>query len=234
LMREEEPGLRDFLGALERASLGGTVAWALDRFDLGCSRALDTEALSDYLLALRALLDATGPAGQASLSLRLAALCAEEGEQQAARRRFELALALERWLMGGRAGAELQDWIGSEPPTVLVTETESHLRALLRDVVCGYLDPDLKRVADELLLDTGEPFEIEARDLRRQETEAPTDEFDALPDPPVRSRRITAGYRASEAVVEEQEPEAVGAPLEGVTPSVDWGDEDPDSYSAPV
>ena len=45
---------------------------------------------------------------------------------------------------------------------------EGHLRALLRDVLCGYLDSDLKGVADDILLETNpEPFvEIEARDLR--------------------------------------------------------------------
>ena len=45
---------------------------------------------------------------------------------------------------------------------------EGHLRAMLRDVLCGYLDSDLKGVADDILLETNpEPFvEIEARDLR--------------------------------------------------------------------
>ena len=33
----------------------------------------------------------------------------------------------------------------------LVDELSEHLRALLRDVVCGHLDADLRLVADELL-----------------------------------------------------------------------------------
>jgi hypothetical protein len=104
-------------------------------------------------------------------------------------------------------------------------------------VVCGYLDPDLKRVADELLLESREPVEIEARDLREERSEAPTDEFQA-PEAP-RPRRITAGYRASRPVAEPAEPAAAEpdepqAGLQGVTPSVDWVDEDPESYSAPV
>jgi hypothetical protein len=33
----------------------------------------------------------------------------------------------------------------------LVDELAEHLRALLRDVICGHLDPDLRSVADELL-----------------------------------------------------------------------------------
>ena len=59
-------------------------------------------------------------------------------------------------------------------------EAEDHLRALLRDVLCGYLDADLKGVADDILLESdSEPFmdsdtqdsevqEIEARDLRKE------------------------------------------------------------------
>ncbi len=53
---------------------------------------------------------------------------------------------------------------------------EGHLRALLRDVLCGYLDSDLKGVADDILLETSsEPFapaeeqrfgEVEAHDMR--------------------------------------------------------------------
>jgi hypothetical protein len=32
-----------------------------------------------------------------------------------------------------------------------------HLRALLRDVICGHLSPDLVGLADELLLEADEP-----------------------------------------------------------------------------
>ena len=34
---------------------------------------------------------------------------------------------------------------------MLVEELSEHLRALLRDVLCGHLDTDLRAVADELL-----------------------------------------------------------------------------------
>jgi hypothetical protein len=50
------------------------------------------------------------------------------------------------------------------------------------------------------------------------------------PEPPRRSRRITAGYRAAPSAEADAEEPA----LEGVTPSVDWLDDDPESYSAPV
>ena len=68
---------------------------------MGCARAHDTEALSDYLLALRALLDGTDEAGRASLTLRLAALCAEEARARGVQRRLELAFALEHFVMAG-------------------------------------------------------------------------------------------------------------------------------------
>jgi hypothetical protein len=45
---------------------------------------------------------------------------------------------------------------------VLVADTSHHLRALLRDVLCGHLDPDLVAVADGILDDAvaGEPHEV--------------------------------------------------------------------------
>ena len=68
---------------------------------------------SDYLLGLRALLDAASDAGQASLSLRLAALCAEESERRIVQRRVEEALALERFVMAGGRGEDYVDSVGS-------------------------------------------------------------------------------------------------------------------------
>ena len=75
----DEQAFREFFTAIAGVRPPAAVAWALGRFEMGCARASDAEALSDYLLALRALLDATSDAGRASLGLRLAALCAEEG-----------------------------------------------------------------------------------------------------------------------------------------------------------
>ena len=44
----------------------------------------------------------------------------------------------------------------------LVADTSHHLRALLRDVLCGHLDPDLVAVADGILEDavTGDRDEV--------------------------------------------------------------------------
>ena len=160
LVPGEEPELRDFLHVVGRAAPAGSVAWALGRFQMGCERERDTEALSDYLLALRALLGAGGEAGEtgeASLSMRLAALCAEEDERRIVQRRVELALALERFVMAGGRGSDYMERVGSESTRMLVSELERHLRALLRDVLCGYLEPDLGGLADDILLKGAEP-----------------------------------------------------------------------------
>ena len=53
-----------------------------------------------------------------------------------------------RLVMGGATGVRLDD----ESPAELVDQAEDHLRALLRDVLCGYLVADLKGVADDILL----------------------------------------------------------------------------------
>ncbi len=235
LAADEEDDLRDFLKALGDTPAGGPVGWALGRFEMGCERPHEAEALSDYLLGLRALLDATSEAGEASLALRVAALCAEEGQRRAVQRRIEAALSLERFLMGGRGS--LQERIGSESPRDLVREMETHLRALLRDVLCGYLEPDLKSVADDILLETApEPFaldeerdsevRVEARDLRRPEPEPEPDPQPELDlDPEVETTEFEA--------IAEAEPVAVHH-LDGVTESADWACDDPEDYSAPV
>lgn len=161
LTEDDAEALPGFLQAVERSPRRVQVAWAIRRFDMGCSRPVEAEALSDHLLALRALLDVDGD----SLPLRLAALCAEEGERRGLQRRLDRALELERALMGGGPDPGLR---AGESPRALAAELEAHVRALLRDVLCGYLDADLGAVADDILLEVPEPStgEIEARDLR--------------------------------------------------------------------
>src|SRR5205085_12333167 len=103
------------------------------------------EALTDYLLALRALLEPEGPAS-GRLGQRLAAMCAEPEERLQLIERTAHAISLERAVIAGLAPAE---------PGVdaLVDELAEHLRALLRDALCGHLDSDLLAVADYLLAD---------------------------------------------------------------------------------
>ena len=119
-----------------------------------------------------------------------------------------------------------------DSPTELVAEVEGHLRAMLRDVLCGYLDSDLKGVADDILLETNpEPFmEIEARDLR---VRAATPEPPPEPPPPPEPEPEPVANDSNEDTA-EMEGVAVQPEREGVTQSADWGFDDPEDYSAPV
>ena len=71
-----EDELRAFCNlTARRTPRSGEVAWALRRFELGCERSNAFEALTDHLLALRALLEPEGPQS-GRLAGRVAALCA--------------------------------------------------------------------------------------------------------------------------------------------------------------
>lgn len=140
----QEDELRAFCNLIARRTpKGGELAWALARYDMGCERLTPFEALTDYLLALRAMLEPEGP-GSGRLAGRLAAICARPADRPALAERVAYAISLERAVIAGLAPAE---------PGVdaLVDELAEHLRALLRDVLCGHLDADLRSVADELL-----------------------------------------------------------------------------------
>jgi hypothetical protein len=139
-----EDELRAFCNLVaRRMPTGGELAWALSRFEMGAERLAPFEALSDYLLALRALLEPEGPAS-GRLAARLAAICARLEDRAALTERTAHAISLERAVIAGLAPAE---------PGVdaLVDELAGHLRAMLRDVLCGHLDSDLVGVADGLL-----------------------------------------------------------------------------------
>jgi hypothetical protein len=143
---EEEDELRAFCSLVARRTpRSGELAWALSRYAMACERGAPTEALSDVLLALRALLE---PEGVASSRLpgRLAALCAVPEERPALAERAAQAVSLERALIAGTA---------PHSPVVdaLIVELTGHLRALLRDVLCGHLDGDLRALADRLLVE---------------------------------------------------------------------------------
>jgi hypothetical protein len=150
------------------------LAWALARFEMGCERASELEALSDYLLSLRALLEPEGPAS-GRLAGRLAALCATPAERAGLTRRVHQALALERAVITGAA-------LEHASCDALVAELAGHLRALLRDVVCGHLPPDLVTLADALAT----PPEEETGEVtvRRGSAGAPREETEE-----VRARR---------------------------------------------
>ena len=80
----QEEELRAFCRLVSRRPRsGGELAWALARFEMGCERLTALEALSDYLLALRALLEPEGPTS-GRLAQRLSAICAGGGGPAAA------------------------------------------------------------------------------------------------------------------------------------------------------
>ena len=144
---EREDELRAFCNLVARRTpRGGEIAWALSRFEMGCERLAPFEALTDYLLALRALLEPEGPAS-GRLAGRLAAICAKPEDRAAVAERTAHAISLERAVIAGLAPAQ---------PGVdaLVDELSGQLRALLRDVLCGHLEPDLCTLADDLLAQT--------------------------------------------------------------------------------
>jgi hypothetical protein len=132
------------LPALAAGSFGSPeLAWALSRFEMGCERSSPWQSLTDYLLALRALLEPEGPEA-CRLPQRVALICAQPEARAAQAERIADAISLERAVLTGmtvegRGGAELVEELGD------------HLRALLRDTLCGHLDTDLVSVADAVL-----------------------------------------------------------------------------------
>ena len=148
---EQEDELRGFCNLVSRrAPHENEIAWALRRFELGCERSSEYEGISDHLLALRALLGGasqTEPQGTPDglLAARLAALCATPDRRTVLTERTLRAIALEREALTGAA-------VERASGLAVARDLSDHLRALLRDVVCGHLPADLVTLADELLL----------------------------------------------------------------------------------
>ena len=145
LAADEEDPLRAFCSLVARRTpRGGELAWALRRFELGCERASAVEALTDWLLAGRALLADPDSPGYDGMAERLAVICATPDDRPALEARLDEAIRLERAAIAGRVRAD---------PVVedLIADLGGNLRAILRDVLCGHLDPQLRRVADEML-----------------------------------------------------------------------------------
>jgi len=144
---EQEDELRAFLSLIARRTpRSGEVAWALRRYELACERPAPAEALTDLLLALRALLEPEG-AASGRLAGRLASLCAEPADRARLTERISHTVSLERAVVAGLAvDPQLEQ---------LTRELAAHLRALLRDVLCGHLDPDLRTLADAILAQDG-------------------------------------------------------------------------------
>jgi hypothetical protein len=145
LNADEEDPLRAFCGLVARRTpRAGELAWALRRFELGCERGSAVEALTDWLLTARALFADTDRPGYDHVAERLAAICAEAHARPALEQRVREAISLERAAMVGFVKP-------SNQVEELVSELGACLRAVLRDVLCGHLDPALRRLSDELL-----------------------------------------------------------------------------------
>jgi hypothetical protein len=143
--------LEGFSRALtERGSRLPALDWAASRFELGAERGSLIEALSDYLLALRGLLEGGGPA-RTAMSARVAALACQPHEREQGRVTIERALAIERKLM---SGGRYRPAAGASPLDV-IAELEELLRRLLKGMATGELGGDLRTAADEVLLSDG-------------------------------------------------------------------------------
>jgi hypothetical protein len=145
---EDEDPLRAFCALVARRTpKAGELAWALRRFELGCERGSAVEALTDWLLAARALLADPDAPGYDGMVERLAAICAAPGDRERLERRLWEAVSLERAAIAGH--------VRPEPEVeALIGEIGGCVRAVLRDVLCGHLDPALRRVADDLLAES--------------------------------------------------------------------------------
>lgn len=147
---DQEDELRAFCNLIARRTpSSGELAWALARFEMGRERLAPFEALTDYLLALRVLLEPEGPAS-GRLAGRLAAICAKPEDRVALAERVAHTISLERAVVAGLAPA-------NPGADALVDEVAEHLRALIRDMLCGHLAPDVRAVADALLAEAGSP-----------------------------------------------------------------------------
>jgi hypothetical protein len=138
------------LGNPASGPLAGAVGRAVSRFEAGLERTAPIDALNDYLLALRFLLEGGGPA-DLGLGMRVASLCADPDGRTEVKATIDRALALERELWSGEPPAGLE----AETPAETAAVVEDLARAILKDAVCGHLGSDLRATADEILLADG-------------------------------------------------------------------------------
>ncbi len=134
----------------ERSARLPSLAWATSRFDLGAERGSRVEALSDYLLALRGLLEGGGKI-KAELPARVPILASEPHERDRARVCIERALKMERKLMSGARYRPAAD----TNPMRVISDLEELLRRILNRLATGEIAGDLRAKADELLLAEG-------------------------------------------------------------------------------
>ncbi len=137
--------------AMPDRSFGATpLGRSVSRFEAGLERTSALDALNDYLLSLRFLLEGGGPA-DLGLSMRVASLCADPDGRSEVKATIDRALGLERELWSG----EPPSGLGEMTPADTAVAVEDLARAILKDAACGHLGSDLRATADEILLADG-------------------------------------------------------------------------------
>jgi hypothetical protein len=131
-----------------RPGLPRALRRSLSRFESGLERNVVIEALNDYLLALRFVLEGGGPA-ELGLAMRVSALCAEPERRAEVKAIVDRAIGLEHELWSGEPAP------GAATPAETAGELEELTRAILKDAACGHLGSDLRSTADEILLADG-------------------------------------------------------------------------------
>jgi hypothetical protein len=206
LADSELADLSGFGRTLSGAPVSGPVARAMSRFEAGLERPALLEALSDYVLSLRHLLEGGGPA-DVGLGMRAAALLADPDGRPAVKARVERAVALEGELVRGEVPGP-HDGPG---PLELAAEVEDLTRTLLRDAVSGGLGADLRAAADEALLADGLAAGEGAVEVR-----GATAEWGAVePKPQPCTDPIAPGGEAEEAIGIDAE-DATGPDLQEI------------------
>jgi hypothetical protein len=217
--------LAAFSRALSATRMSGALARAMSRFEAGLERPALLEALSDYVLTLRHLLEGGGPA-DVGLGMRAAALLAEPDERPAVRRKIERGVALEGELIRGELPAR-----GDGPaPLELVAEIEDLTRNVLRDAVTAGLGADLRAAADEALLADGLAAGEGAVDVRGATAEwgaVESTEAQPAPDP------VAPGREAEDATGPDLKEIEAEAPTTQLMADKQTPEEAPASPSSP-
>ena len=143
-----------------------TLGRAISRFQAGLERPVTLEALNDYLLTLRFMLEGGGPASL-GMPMRVAALCAEPDDRTEVKATVDHALAIERELWSGEPTMSTD----RRPPAEVAAEVEDLTRAILSDAACGHLGTELRTTADEILLGEGLQVGEGARETRGETAE---------------------------------------------------------------
>ena len=195
---------------LSRAVAGrsGAFARAISRFEAGLERPALLEALSDYLLALRFLLEGGG-AADVGLPMRVAAISGAADERPAIKSKVEHAVALESALIRGEVPAKRD----GEGPLEIAAGIEELVRSILRETASGLLGADPRAAADEELLADGLAVGEGAVEVR-----GATAEWGAVePKPQPAANPVAPGREAEEATgsdgpgAEAQDPTGIDA-----------------------